>query len=60
MKIDDKIDDMNAVGSPLITIEQSQPKIRTDEHIPIRIQEAEKLIDTGTQHIMHHNDRGSI
>ena len=43
------IDCMSQVGQPLVGIEQSQSKIRTDEHIPIRGHEAtEKLIDIGS------------
>lgn len=40
---------MSQAGQPLVGIEQSQPKIRTDEHIPIRGHEAtEKLIENGS------------
>jgi len=42
------IEEISQVGQPLVAIEQIHPKIRTDEHIPIRAHEAEKLIETGS------------
>jgi hypothetical protein len=42
------IEEISQVGQPLVAIEQTHPKIRTDEHIPIRVPEAEKLIETGS------------